>query len=441
MIKTFFSKLISVVLCSCLLFTIIPAHVNATSELFRSTTKNSDFEKIVTVSNTSSIRHYLLPVDNFKTTITSDNKVKLTWNKTSYATSYIIYRSSTKDGIYKQIATTQKTKYIDKNVVAAESYYYKIRAQEKNVRNTQGIASNTMAAYTKNTKPTVTAKYVSSKVTLSWEKLPKADKYYIYKLNPKGKYAKIGETVKLTYSDKNVSTDKYYSYKVRGVYSSSQKNILGFLSSVTKIYTNKIDPNKKMVALTFDDGPSIYTNDIITCLKANDAHATFFVIGNRISTYASEIKYAYDNGNEIANHTYTHSTLTDLRISAINSEVSKTDAAIKKITGEAPALIRAPGGTTNRTVRKAIDKPFIYWSIDTLDWKHRNSTKTVRTVMNNVKNGDIILMHDIHGPTRDAALKLIPKLKKAGYQLVTVSELAKYHDYNLKSSTTYYSFE
>ena len=196
-----------------------------------------------------------------------------------------------------------------------------------------------------------------------------------------------------------------------------------------------------MVALTFDDGPGPYTDEIVDCLKENGARATFFVVGNRVNTYADELKYAYDNGNEIANHTYSHPTLTRLSVSSIKSEVSKTDAAIKKITGEGTALIRAPGGATNSTVRNAIDKPFIYWSIDTLDWKHRNSATTVSTVMNQVSDGAIVLMHDIHSPTKTAALELIPRLKAAGYQLVTVSELAMHRGYKLQSGTTYYSFK
>ena len=534
--KTLISKTLSLLLCFCLLFTMLPVHAaepdtntdittedstsqtpgnddttqpeelpeaektpepikltasrhnkrsvkihwnadeqTAVYDIYRSTSKNSGFKKITSktnitgdvsycdpnltvgntyyykvkmvlndetlvTSNTASIRIRLLPVSDFKTTITSDNKVKLTWDKTTYATSYIIYRSNTKNGTYKKIANPVKTEYVDKNVSSAESYYYKIRAWKRNVSSAQSILSDSVVAYTKTQKPTVTTAYTSSKVTLSWKKVTRADKYYIYKRNSKGKYTKIGETKKLSYSDKNVTPDNYFYYKVRGVYTLNRKTILGFLSSPAKIYTSKIDPNKKMVALTFDDGPSIYTKDIVNCLKNNGGHATFFVIGNRVSTYSDALKYAFDNGNEIANHTYTHPTLTSLSLSRVRSEISKTDAAIKKITGQAPTLVRAPGGATNSSVRNAVNKPFIYWSIDTLDWKHRNSTTTINTVMNNVKDGDIVLMHDIHGPTKTAVLTLIPKLKKAGYQLVTVSELAKYRGYTLKNGTTYYSF-
>ena len=105
-----------------------------------------------------------------------------------------------------------------------------------------------------------------------------------------------------------------------------------------------------------------------------------------------------------------------------------------------PALLRPPYGSINQTVRDAVGKPMILWSIDTLDWKTLNSQSTIDTVMKNVKDGDIILMHDIHSPTVEAAIKLIPKLQKKGYQLVTVSELAYFKGKQLKNGWSYGSF-
>lgn len=395
-------------------------------------------KETVDTSNTVSVKIQILPPKNVKASITSANDVKLTWDKSSYATYYTIYRSTSKDGKYKKVGTSKTTSYTDKTPDAAKAYYYRIFAR-KNSGTANSKSSDTIAAYTKTAKPSVTVKYSSKAVNLSWKKVTRATIYYIYKENSSGKYVKIASTKSLKYKDTDVKENKSYSYKVRGVYTKDKKNIGGFYSSVARAYTGKIDPNKKMVALTFDDGPGIYTDDIVKCLNKYGGHATFFVVGNRVNTYKDELKFAYDSGNEIANHTYTHPTLTRLSTSKIKSEISKTDKAVKKITGQTPTLVRAPGGATNATVRKTVGKPFIYWSIDTLDWKHRNSKKTVNAVMKNVKDGDIILMHDIHKPTKTAALELIPKLKKAGYQLVTVSELAQYRGYKLKNGTTYYS--
>lgn len=400
-------------------------------------------DSVIVTSNTVSVRIRLKPVTNLKTTITSENKVKLTWDKASYATSYIIYRSTNKNGEYTKIANPKNNTYTDKNVISAKRYYYKIISWKKDLSSAQSVASTIVTAYTKANKPTISSiKYASKKATISWKKVTRAEKYYIYRStqNKTGTFKKIGETTNLKYADKTASAKKRYFYKVRGVYTRDKKNILGYLSEPDNIYTASINPDKKMVALTFDDGPGPYTKAIVDCLRENNARATFFVLGERIDTYDDELAYTFKHGNEIANHSYSHPNLTSLTSSKIKSEISKTDKKVKNITGASTELLRTPGGATNSTVKDVCGKPIIFWSIDTLDWKHRNASQTINHVMNNVKDGDIILMHDIHSPTRDAALQLIPKLKKAGYQLVTVSELAEYKGYTMKNGTVYSSF-
>ena len=396
-------------------------------------------DEVAETSNIVSVRIRLKPATNITTSITSSNKVSLSWEKASYATCYTVYRSSEKNGEYTKIATTTKTSYTDKDVVSAKAYYYKLYSCKKDVPNARSVASEVASAYTKTKKPVVSSKYASKKVTVSWAKVTRAEKYYIYKKNSDGKFKKIGETTNLKFTDDNVSAKKRYFYQVRAAHKKDGKFRLGFYSDVHNIYTASIDPDKKMVALTFDDGPGPYTQAIVDCLKKNNARATFFVIGNRVDTYDEELASAFKNGNEIANHSYTHPNLTKLSSSEVKSELTKTDNKVKNIIGVKPTLLRTPGGNTNDTVREVCNKPIIYWSIDTLDWKTRNKSKTVNSVMNNVRDGDIILMHDIYSPTKDAALEIIPKLKAKGYQLVTVSELAKYRGYKLTNGTTYSS--
>lgn len=396
--------------------------------------------KTVDTSNTISVKIRLLPITNGKASVNSSNDVKLSWKKSSYANYYTVYRSTSKTKGFKKIAKAKTTSYTDTTPSSGKAYYYKIYAHRKGV-SAKSKSSDVIAAYTKTSKPSVTAKYTNKQVKLSWKKVSRATSYYVYKENSNGKYSKIAETKELSYTDTNVKANNSYRYKVRGVYTKNNSTIKGFNSSIARIYTGKIDPNKKMIALTFDDGPGPYTDEIVDCLNKNGARATFFVVGNRVNTFKDELAYAFNSGNEIANHTYSHPSLPSLSTSSIKSQISKTDKAVEKITGEKTTILRAPGGATNSTVRKVAGKPFIYWSIDTLDWKHKNATRTINHVMNNVKDGDIILMHDIHKPTMQAALKLIPKLKKAGYQMVTVSELAKYRGYDLKNGTTYYTFK
>lgn len=398
-------------------------------------------DSITCESSVKAVKVQLFAPANVKTSVDSSNDVTISWKKVSDASGYTVYRSTSKSGSYKKLSSTTKLSYTDKTPYSGKAYYYKVYAYRSNNSAAQSPASSVAAAYTKPGKTTISsAKYSSNQVKLSWKKVTRATSYYIYRMNSKGEYKQIGTSKSCSYKDTTAKKNVRYKYKVKAAYSADKKVIKGKFSSFISIYTAKIDPKKKMVALTFDDGPGPYTQEIVNCLKKNDARATFFVIGNRVNSYKSTLTSAYDNGNLIANHTYSHPTLISLNTSSVKSQISKTDSAVKKLTGEVPSLMRAPGGATNSRVRNAIDKPFIYWSIDTLDWKHRNKQKTIDTVMRNVKDGDIILMHDIHKPSKEAALELIPKLKKAGYQLVTVEELAEYQGYTMKDHTTYYSF-
>ena len=261
----------------------------------------------------------------------------------------------------------------------------------------------------------------------------------MYKKNTKGKYEQIATTKKLTYTDKSVKKGKYYSYKVVASYQVEEQIIKGKYSKECKVLADTIDPKKKMVALTFDDGPGPYTKAIVKCLKKNDGRATFFVLGQKVDSYKDTVKEAYKIGCEIGNHSYDHSNLANLSGAGIKEQMKKTDKKVKKVIGKNTTVMRPPYGSTSSSVKSSVGKPLILWSIDTLDWKTRSKSKTVSAVMNNVKDGDIILMHDIHEPTKEANLTLIPKLRKQGYQLVTVSELAKYRGHKLTKGRTYSS--
>lgn len=206
----------------------------------------------------------------------------------------------------------------------------------------------------------------------------------------------------------------------------------------------EVDPTKKMVALTFDDGPGAYTDRLLECLEKNDAKATFFLVGTGINRYKSTVKRIADLGCELGNHSYDHPAFTSLSNSAIQSQIQRTSSLIRQAAGVNPTVARLPygDGASNSRVLGAIGLPSIYWSIDTMDWANTgNPQHTVNEVLNYVKNGDIVLMHDIHRATVIAAEQIIPALKSRGYQLVTVSQLAKYKGKTtLKSGTTYRKF-
>ncbi len=185
----------------------------------------------------------------------------------------------------------------------------------------------------------------------------------------------------------------------------------------------KLDPTKPMVAITYDDGPGRYTDSILSVLEKYNVRATFFVQGTYVSGYASTLKRAVTLGCEIGNHTWSHVNLTGSSYATISDQISFTNTAVYNATGVYPKLYRPPYGAYNNSVLSSIGMPAIMWSVDTLDWKTRSASKTLTSVKQNARDGSIVLMHDIHSPTADAAESVIRDLLMRGYQLVTVSEL------------------
>ena len=200
-----------------------------------------------------------------------------------------------------------------------------------------------------------------------------------------------------------------------------------------------LNAKTKMVALTFDDGPySPVTNRILNSLSAVNGHATFFVVGNRLPTYPSCVKRAESMGCEIGNHTYDHkATLTSMSASSVRSEISGCNNSINSLLGHNPKIMRPVGGAYNTTVKQNVGMPMINWSLDTQDWKNRNTQSVANAILKNVKDGDIILCHDLY-PTTAAAMEIvIPELVRRGYKLVTVSEMANARGVKLQNGNVY----
>ena len=240
---------------------------------------------------------------------------------------------------------------------------------------------------------------------------------------------------------RTINGKKYYFSPKNGKMVTGKKTISHYLCYFNEkgVLTRKIDKNKKMVALTYDDGPSIYTPRVLKTLKENNAVATFFVVGNRVPTYSDTVKKAHDMGCEIGNHTYEHKSLPNLSETEVKRQISKTNKEVKKAIGEKPVIMRPTGGATNTNIKKWVGMPSIIWSVDTLDWKTRNADSTRCAVLNRVKDGDIVLMHDLYSATATASETIIPELVRRGYQLVTVSELAECRG-GMKETGAYYSF-
>ena len=201
----------------------------------------------------------------------------------------------------------------------------------------------------------------------------------------------------------------------------------------------EIDPNKPMIALTYDDGPSKYTKELLDLLKENNSAATFFVLGVQVNKYQDTIVQMIEDGNQIGNHSFDHKRLTTLNDEELYNQIDKTDNLIYETALYKPFVMRPPYGTTSEDLIEKLQKPIIKWSIDTRDWESRNSDAITDIILEKVKDGDIILMHDLYESSLEASKTVIPELIKRGYQLVTVSELSEYKEISLKAGQSYYN--
>ncbi len=199
---------------------------------------------------------------------------------------------------------------------------------------------------------------------------------------------------------------------------------------------------RKLIALTFDDGPGAYTEELLDFLKEQNVRATFFLLGTNVSRYSALVKRMDEEGHAIGNHSYNHPTFTKLSASGVANQIAQCNAAIKTATGHTAAVLRCPGGSQNATVRKQAGKaglPLIHWSLDTLDWKLRDKDKILTRVFEEVgvKDGDIVLMHDIHRESVDAVKEMIIKLQAEEYMFVTVPELLSVREGGMQAGELY----
>lgn len=197
---------------------------------------------------------------------------------------------------------------------------------------------------------------------------------------------------------------------------------------------------EKLVALTFDDGPyGEVTNrilDVVEQYAEYGVHVTFFALGSQAEKFPNTVKRAADLGCEVANHTYSHKNLTKISEDERTSQVEDTADIIESITGTRSKLVRPPYGAKNDDVRATVKYPLILWSIDTLDWKTRDTDSTVAEALKAV-DGDIVLMHDVREDTAAAAEQIIPALVEQGYKLVTVSEMFEAKGIALENGKAY----
>lgn len=189
---------------------------------------------------------------------------------------------------------------------------------------------------------------------------------------------------------------------------------------------SKSDEVRPVVALTFDDGPNASSTPILLDgLKERKVRATFFLIGENVEKGENEkiVKRMYEEGHLIGNHTYTHCNLSKLETGEAKKELEQTDTVIEKITGKQPAFARAPYGEVPVDSEQDLSRMYIGWTVDPLDWMTEDAGAVVKTVVEEINPGDIILLHDCYPSSVQAAIRIVDLLQGKGYEFVTVDHL------------------
>ena len=196
--------------------------------------------------------------------------------------------------------------------------------------------------------------------------------------------------------------------------------------------------DKKLLAITFDDGPNYnVTKGLIDELDKRDARVTFFMVGNRINSQTELVKEIYNRGHTIGSHSYDHKRLTKLNDNNLKTEIETTNEIIKNITGEDVKYLRPPYGSYNNDLLNKINMSFILWNVDTEDWKSRNKDKVCEHIITHASDGNIVLLHDLYQTSVDGALCAIDKLKNEGYEFVTIEEMAELKGIELNPHNAY----
>lgn len=189
------------------------------------------------------------------------------------------------------------------------------------------------------------------------------------------------------------------------------------------------NPSTKTICLTFDDGPdNIIMPKILTLLKSENVNASFFLIGKNIYGCKAVIKRAYEDGNLILSHSYNHNEMTKMSDKEIDYELNMSQNAIFNVIGRKPLILRPPyGSVTQRELSLISSRGYkaVLWSIDTLDWSKKDKIYISNNVLNNVRPGDIVLMHcnSDKEASYEALSIIIKTLKQRGYSFLTLDKM------------------
>ena len=382
----------------------------------------------------------LRDVDGLELTSTTETQT-ISWKSSKKDVAYNVYRAEGLGSEFVLMATfeDQENSFVSDGLTAGTMYRYKVTAA-RNDETTEGveISGYTVPNSVENTEALTRSK---DSLTIFWELEGEMEKLEVeYGTDPG-----LSDKVTVSFASSEVVPDSFKikdSCQISGLtvgetYYFRVRTVCGELASawsetfsgvVTKaVDMTGVDLTKKLIALTFDDGPdyAYNTDAMIEVLEKYDCHATFFMLGERCEAFPDTVKTALENGNEIGNHTYDHKKMGD---EVDRAEIIDSSDAIEAACGERPTVFRSPGGSTTDLIVETCKEegmPLVRWNVDSEDWSSRDVSTIVSTIQNDyeIEDGDILLFHSIYEETVQAMEILLPWLMENGYQTVTVSQL------------------
>lgn len=388
--------------------------------------------------NCNFIRSDSLPeVTNTKVTETTSKSVSVKWDSIPDAEGYNIYFKASGDEIFTKKKSVKNGNSVSCKVDGlqqAEDYSLYVTAYNGNSESRKYTTIYNVCTKPEKAEITSIRSEQDGCIRLKWKTNSRASGYQIqYKYTDSDDYSE-NDSISIFGSDKgetevyNLTPAREYDVRIKTLTDKNGESI-GSEKSVEILkdmpgLNYGIDVDKPMVALTFDDGPGGEPSDrILDVLEKYNAKATFFMVGYNATCYPDNVKRKVALGMELGNHTWDHTHYgEDVTI----NDIKKSSHKIMEVSGQKVGAFRSPGGMTTDTILKECEYEHMssyLWTIDTEDWKIRDKKHIYDSVMKNVKDGDIILMHEIYGTTADAVEKIVPALQKKGFQLVTCRDL------------------
>ncbi len=378
------------------------------------------------------------PVKSPQVVGTSSDSIKLSWKRVGSSDGYYIYqKNGDKLKKVKTVKDPQKLTCSIKKLKDSTSYTFCVKAfkqTKKTVIESEKFTEVSACTVPKTQSATVEAVEANA-LKITWQVNSRCGGYDIQYAKSNDFSDKESINVKNAKSDSTdileLKVDDEYYVRVRSYVYFNEQKITGKWSKTVSAKVldaagiSAVDASKPMIAVTFDDGPGYNgaSDKILDVIEKYHIKATFFMLGSNASNLTKNVKRKVELGCQIGNHTYNHEHYGK---NVTASDITKASDAIEKACGVRPTAFRSPGGNTTDLIRSTCKQekmPLYYWSLDTQDWKSRNADKVYNAVINNVSDGDIILMHEIYTSTADAFEKMVPVLLKKGYQFVTCDEL------------------